>query len=230
MKKRFLGCVAIVALMMCSTSVWGQANSSQQSDTKSRLEQIPALDVPLVGKSAREIAMSNMELIADALDMIRPQYTSGSGPQDPRDVGIIDGRRLEFQKRSDASMIRFTYTDVLRATRGICEWEIIVVPADQTIGTNPPVSRCRSSVAFQVYGLPGGASADNPHRTRTLVGYCEDLGGPGAYQAVVMVRNHALGSAGDADCFTGHPRLDVTQQTEWAYWMLEAQEVFATRN
>lgn len=125
---------------------------------------------------------------------------SSTANDDGTDIGQIATRVLSVNKLGAGTALRITYVDNLRTYGNgkACRWEI------RANGSSCPAM----PLYFNIYN-----AVDNPHHSRTLVGYCGGLPA-GTHQIQVWVDN-APGFSG-SDCYTG-----------WngATWMIEAEEV-----
>lgn len=103
--------------------------------------------------------------------------TTSTASDDGTDIGQIVSRVLSVNKLSASTSLRITYVDNLR-TYGAgkaCRWEI------RANGASCPTMPLYANIYNQ---------GDNPHHTRTFVGYCGGLAA-GAHQIQVWVDNSA---------------------------------------
>lgn len=132
-------------------------------------------------------------------------YESANGPQTGLDSGQIVSRVLSINKKEDLSVIRISYTDNLRTRvtnfANSCRWEIKVD------GNSSPVQPL-------IYDIYNGSADDNPHRSRTFVGYFKGLSA-GVHEIQIWVSSTPGYS--NSDCFTGWNNNT---------WVIEAEEVY----
>jgi len=126
---------------------------------------------------------------------------SGRG-RDAKSTGIVSGRTLTFKKLYKDSRMRFYYSDNLRTHSGgynSCRWTLKI--DEQPCGSG--------NIAGDVYVHPH----DNPHRMRSMVGYCDDIS---AGDHTVEVYVGTTTGYKNPSCYAGW--LD-------SHYLLEAEEI-----
>jgi hypothetical protein len=147
---------------------------------------------------------ANFNTLSNAVQHRTIQRSTGLGPDDSTDSGLIASRVLLVTKARADTALRIQYTDNLRVFGSIaaCQWEILVDEASCPGG----------ALVYNYYAY----SNDNTFRNRSVVGYCEGLSaGPHTIQIHV---DDGIGEVFDgSDCATGF--FDDR-------WVLESEEVF----
>jgi len=121
---------------------------------------------------------------------------------DGRDTGIVNGVNMHFDKRSDNTHLRITWSTNLRTrahnNRGgvICHWELQI---DGKSCVKP--TKIGASMHSQ--------RDDNDHIAVTIVGWCQNIKKGPHSLSVYVSRNQ-----GNADCYTGHANNDYMEVWE----------------
>ncbi|WP_133510966.1 hypothetical protein [Candidatus Thiosymbion oneisti] len=104
-----------------------------------------------------------MKNFVHAIKIINITYTSKLGPEDGKESGALEGRKLTFNKHKKDSVIRIGYTDNFRVIgeRKACRWEIKVD------GKSCPSGKL-------VYDRHDGNNS-NVRTSNHVIGYCENL-------------------------------------------------------
>jgi len=136
-----------------------------------------------------------------------PLFHYATGTQmDGRDSGMINARVISFKKLYDDSNLRLWYVDNHRVMQhhhghgaGACRWEIRID------GQSCPSGKILGDLYIHRH--------ENPHRPKSMVGYCTGLE---AGDHKVEVHVSTTPGLHSSDCFTG-----------WhsARWILEAEEI-----
>lgn len=144
------------------------------------------------------------ELGKDSEDYGRYVYQRFGNNIDGRDNGYVNWRILNFKKKSDDTIMRFTYTDNLRVHGNgkWCKWEIRV--------DNQP---CKENLSGNRY--VGGNQ--NDHVPGQIIGYCIGLKKTTGNFNVMKI--HVRGNG--ADCYTGYDRQSQN------HFLMEAVEMDA---
>ena len=138
---------------------------------------------------------------------------SQNGPNEGSDLGVLESRKLRFDKVEDESVLRLTYSDVFRVRQ----------KKDQ-----PPNQACRWTVkigddlckdAPLVTDRYDGKSSD-VHSAGMISGYCKSVPA-GSYDVSVevMPRPHETAYK-DPDCYTGW------NQSTWSIEVIEYRNVY----
>lgn len=129
-------------------------------------------------------------------------YATANGPMNGLDIGQITSRVLTIVKKENNTAIRISYTDNLRTLgpNKACRWEL-------------KVNGNSSTIQPLVYDFFASLQGENPHRSRTLVGYFKGLTA-GTHEIQVWVG--PTPGYSNCDCYTGFSN---------STWVLEAEEV-----
>lgn len=188
--------IAITMLAMLVLGAYGDMYSAAAADRGARIGKLDCIE--------GEFAQFNGEKwICSEQPMRKIQYTTGLGPIDGKDEGLVDDRIFNFSKSQGDTVIRIGYTDNFRVigdgpnSKG-CRWEILLDGGS-----------CPSGEL--VYDYFATLTGSNVLRSNTVLGYCEGLS-EGMHQITVLVTPIIE----DSDCFTG---------VNSARWVIEVEEV-----
>jgi len=140
---------------------------------------------------------------------------------DGRDRGVVNGRNMNFKKRSASSQIRITWATNLRARNrnnnggAHCDWEVQI---DNRSCSKP------SKIGVSMHSMLN----DNDHIPAEVVGWCSNIGA-GSHSLRVYVTNHG----GHSDCYTGwesHDFMEVWEPTAQEQSMITYMQRVGTDN
>ena len=128
--------------------------------------------------------------------IVRISGISQNGPNEGGDVGVLESRKLDFKKVQPDSVLKVTYTDNFRVTKGksealnqACRW--VVKVGDNTCADKP------------IYGDRHDGKSSNVHSSGVISGYCEAVpDGNHKITVEVMPTPHETAYK-TADCYTG---------------------------
>ena len=168
---------------------------------KTRIDKITTAFAAIENKEFVDLAA---DVSAIKNNLIKVTHTSGNGPNDGKDLGFVEGRKLSFTKQHHDTTVRIGYTDNLRVLgqNKACRWEILI-----------DGKQCPSGELF--YDRHDGNNA-NTHISQQVVGYCDALP-KGPHEIAINVlaqpgRDHYRQS----DCYTGWNN---------SRWVLEVMEI-----